>query len=85
MARVKVEIELLSDGLAKLMQSAGVVGVVNDAAGRIAGLAGPEFEAKPAQVVGDRALALVVPTDKEGMIAEARDKTLTKAVSACRL
>lgn len=84
MAKTQVQIELLSDGIAQLMQSAPIAGAVNDAAGRIASVAGPEFEVRPAEVVGDRAMALVVPSDYEGRYLEATEKTLSKAVSACR-
>lgn len=84
MASVQVRVEVLSDGLSALMREAGIVSEVNSKADRIAAIAGDGFEAKPAQVVGDRPMALVVPTGIEGMEAEARDKTLSKAVSACR-
>lgn len=81
---VQVRIEMLSDGLTALMQSAPIAAAVDAAAGRVASVAGPEFEVKPAEIVGDRAMALVVPSGIEGLLEEARDKTLTKAVSACR-
>lgn len=84
MARVKVRIEVLSEGIAALMQSAEIANEVTDAADRISNAAGLNFEALPAQVVGDRAMALVVASDYEGMLEEARDKVLSKAVSACR-
>lgn len=82
---VQVKVEVLSDGLTALMQSAGIVAQVDANAARIASAAGPEFEVLPAEVHGDRAMALVVASDYEGLVAEARDKVLTKAVSACRL
>ena len=84
MAKTQVRVEVLSDGIAALMQSAGITGEVDAAAQRIAGAAGEHFEALPAQVVGDRSMALVVASDYEGLEEEARDKVLTKAVTACR-
>lgn len=84
MAKVRVQVEILSDGVAALMKSAGIVAAVDSAAQRIASAAGAEFSAKPAQVVGDRPLALVVPDGYEGRLMEATDKTLSKAVTACR-
>lgn len=84
MSKTQVRIEVLSDGIAELMQSAGIAAEVDASAGRIQQVAGPLFEVKPAEVHGDRAMALVVPIDTEGREAEARDKTLSKAVSACR-
>lgn len=84
MSKTQVRIEVLSDGIAALMQTEGVTAEVNAAAERIQSMAGDLFEVKEAEVRGDRAMALVVPIDQEGMEAEARDKTLSKAVSACR-
>ena len=85
MSRTQVRIEVLSEGIAQLMQDAGMVAEVNAAASRIQQAAGPLFEVREAQVVGDRPMALVVPTDDEGREAEARDKALSKAVVACSL
>ena len=84
MARTRVQIEVLSDGISALMKDAAIVAEVDRAAQRIAGIAGDEFSAKPAQVVGDRPLALVVPDGDEGRYLEATEKTLSKAVTACR-
>ena len=84
MSRTQVRIEVLSDGIAALMQTQGVTAEVNAAAERIQSMAGDLFEVKDARVVGDRPMALVVPSDTEGREAEARDKVLSKAVSACR-
>ena len=84
MSRTQVRVEVLSDGISQLMQDAGIVAEVNAAASRIQTSAGPLYEVLEAQVVGDRAMALVVPIDDEGREAEARDKTLSKAVSSCR-
>lgn len=84
MARTRVQIEVLSDGISALMKEAGIVAEVDKAAERIAGIAGDEFSVKPAQVVGDRPMALVVPDGYEGSYLEATEKTLSKAVTACR-
>lgn len=84
MSKTQVRVELLSDGIAALMQSAGITGEVDAAAQRIASAAGEHFEALSAQVVGDRSMALVVASDYEGLEEEARDKVLTKAVTSCR-
>lgn len=84
MARTQVRVEVLSEGIAALMQTAGMVAEVNAAASAIQQAAGDLFEVKEARVVGDRPMALVVPSEYEGRVAEARDKTLSKAVSACR-
>ena len=84
MAKVRVQVEILSDGVAALMKSAGIVAAVDSAAQRIASAAGAEVSARPAQVVGDRPMALVVPDGYEGRYLEATEKTLSKAVTACR-
>lgn len=84
MAKTRVRVELLSDGIAALMQLPEMAAEVDAAAQRIASIAGPEFEVRPAEPHGDRVMALVIPTDEEGRELEARDKTLTKAVHACR-
>ena len=84
MARTRVQIEVLSDGISALMKEPAIVAEVDRAAERIAGIAGEEFSAKPAQVVGDRPMALVVPVGYKGRYVEATEKTLSKAVTACR-
>ena len=84
MTRTQIRVELLSDGISALMKTAGVTSEVDAAASRIQSAAGSDFEVLPAQVVGDRVMALVVPSGIEGREAEARDKVLSKAVSACR-
>lgn len=84
MAKTRVRVEVLSDGISALMQTAFATAEVDAAAARIQSMAGDLFEVKPARVQGDRVMALVVPTDVEGRVAEARDKVLSKAVSACR-
>lgn len=84
MARVRIQVEVLSDGISALMCSQGIASAVDSAAKRIERVAGPEFYAKPAQVVGDRVMALVVPVGYRGRYVEATEKRLSKAVTACR-
>lgn len=84
MAKTQVRVEVLSEGISQLLQSAFAAAAVDGSAQRIASIAGPDFEVKPAEVRGDRVMALVTPSGKEGAEAEARDKVLSKAVSACR-
>lgn len=84
MAKVRIQVEVLSDGVSALMCSQGIASAVDSAAHRIARVAGNEFHAKPAQVVGDRVMALVVPVGYRGRYAEATEKRLSKAVTACR-
>ena len=81
---VRVKVEVLSDGISALMKQPAIVAEVDAAAQRIAGMAGDGFSALPAQVVGDRPMALVVPDGYEGRYLEATEKTLSKAVTACR-
>lgn len=81
---VRIQVEILSDGVSELMQSEGIVAAVDAAAKRIERTAGPEFHAKPAQVEGHRAVALVVPVGRKGAYVEATEKRLSKAVTACR-
>lgn len=85
MTAVRVRIEVLSDGISALMKDAAIVAEVDRAAQRIAGIAGDAYSALPAQAVGDRAMALVVPDGYEGRYLEATEKRLSKAVTACRL
>lgn len=84
MSKVRIQVEVLSDGVSELMRSAGIVSSLDAAASRIARVAGDLYEAKPAEVHGDRAMALVVPTGREGALAEATEKRLSKAVTACK-
>ena len=79
------EIELRSDGIEKLLNSSGVAFKCLAEAQRMANKAGPHFTAKGPLSPGSRALALVVPKDGTGAYLEATEKTLSKAVSSCRL
>lgn len=83
-ANVRARVEVLSDGISALMKHPAIVAEADAAAQRIAGMAGDGFSALPAQVVGDRPMALVVPDGYEGRYLEATEKTLSKAVTACR-
>lgn len=84
MAKVRVQVEIISDGVSELMRSKGIVSAVDSAAKRVQLAAGPEFFAKPAIVSEGRAVALVVPVGYKGRYAEATEKRLSKAVTACR-
>lgn len=84
MAKVRIQVEMLRDGVADLMKSDAIVAAVDAAAKRIERAAGPEFHAKPAILRDERAVALVVPVGRKGRIVEAREKRLSKAVTACR-
>ncbi len=84
MAKVRIQVDILSDGVSALMRSQGIASAVDSAARRVAKVAGNEFHAKPAQVVGDRVMALVVPVGYKGRYVEATEKRLSKAVTACR-
>lgn len=84
MAKVRIEVDIISDGVSALMRSQGIASAVDSAAKRIERAAGPEFYAKPAQVVGDRVMALVVPVGMKGRRIEATEKRLSKAVTACK-
>lgn len=84
MAKVRIEVDIISDGLSALMKSAPIVAAVNAAAKRIERAAGPEFLAKPAILRDERAVALVVPVGYKGRYVEATEKRLSKAVTACK-
>ena len=84
MPKVRIQVEMLSDGVSALMRSQGIANAVDAAAKRVERAAGPEFYAKPAEVVGDRVMALVVPVGNKGRIKEAREKRLSKAVTSCK-
>ena len=85
MAKVRIQVEMLRDGVSALMCSPGIVAKTNDAARLVAQKAGTKYYyAKTAQVVGDRPIALVVPVGNKGRLVEAREKRLLKAVTSCK-
>lgn len=83
MTAVQVRVEVLSDGVEALLKSAGIVATCESSAERIAATAGPEWSVVGPFQPGDRSMFLVVG-DGEGNYLEATEKTLSKAVSACR-
>ena len=84
----KVRIALLSDGIRQLLTSAPIGAECEKAAKRIAGEAGDGFEVLPAREMGfggGRVGYAVHAESYEAKKAEAEDKALSKAVSACSL
>lgn len=79
----RIEVEVLSDGVEALLKSAGIAAACESSAERIAATAGPEWSVVGPFQPGDRSMFLVVG-DGEGNYLEATEKTLSKAVSACR-
>ncbi len=80
-------IELNHDGIRELLCSAAIGGECEKAAQRIAAAAGDGFEvtsARQAGFGGGRIAYGVAAATHEARLAEAEDKALSKAVSACR-
>lgn len=80
-------IQLLSDGIEQLLNSAPVAAVCGQAAARIAQAAGEGFEVSEmwrANFGGGRVAYSVRAETYEAKLAEAEDKALTRAVFACR-
>ena len=80
----KVTIELDHDGIRELLNCDGVTDACRRAAERIAAEAGDGFHVTTAYHPGSRALYRVYGDSDEANIAEADDKVLSRAVSACR-
>ena len=83
MTAVQVRVGVLSAGIEALLKSAGIAATCESSAERIAATAGPEWSVVGPFQPGDRSMFLVVG-DGEGNYLEATEKTLSKAVSACR-
>ena len=84
----KVRIELNHDGIRELLMSQPIAQECEKAAQRIASTAGEGFEVLPARPMsfGRGRVGYAVKTaTHEARVAEAEDKTLSKAVSQCRL
>ena len=82
-----VRIQLLSDGIEQLLNSAPVAAVCGQEAARIAAAAGEGFEVSEmwrANFGGGRVAYSVRAETHEAKLAEAEDKALTRAVFACR-
>lgn len=77
------------EGIAEILKSAEIAGVVHSLAEEIAAHADPEGEAEDGTVVDDavtdRAVSIVTIRDARGMIWQARDGRLTKAAAAAGL
>lgn len=83
----KVRIELNSKGIAELLSSAPIARECLAAAERIAAQAGDGFEVSSewrANFGGGRIAYSVRAETYEAKLAEAEDKVLSRAVSACR-
>lgn len=81
----KVKIELVSSGIAELLNSAEIGGECKKAADAIAATAGEGFEVSSAwhaNFGGGRVAYSVKAATREARIAEADDKVLSKAVGA---
>ena len=80
MAKSKVKIEFKSEGFRALATSPEAQAVVMSYAEGIALAAGEGFEARPAEKSKNRARAVVMPTTRDAIVAEATDKVLTRAI-----
>lgn len=84
----KVRIELVSSGIRDLLKSQAIADECAKAAQRIADAAGDGFEVLPAREMGfggGRVGYAVHAESYDAKVAEAEEKTLSKAVSSCRL
>lgn len=82
-----VRIELLTDGIRQLLNSAEVSAECEKAARKLAAAAGDGFEvssAWKANFGGGRIAYTVSAATYEAKLSEAEDKVLTKAVFSCR-
>jgi len=83
MAIRSVRIRLNSDGVRELLQSPEVQADLRARAERIAAAAGPGHVVETS-VGSTRARAVVITSTFDAMLAEARDRNLTRAISAGR-
>ncbi len=84
----KARIELNHEGIRELLMSQPIADECEKAANKIASAAGDGFEVLPARQMGfggGRVGYAVHAESYEAKKAEAEDKTLSKAVSSCRL
>ena len=84
----KVKIELNHDGIRDLLMSQQIADECEKAAEKIAKTAGEGFVVLPAREMGfgGGRVGFAVHADSyDAKVAEAEDKTLSKAVSSCRL
>lgn len=84
----KVKIELNHDGIRELLMSQPIADECEKAAEKIAETAGEGFVVLPAREMGfgGGRVGFAVHADSyDAKVAESEDKTLSKAVSSCRL
>lgn len=82
--KMRIEVDLDGAGLVQLLNSQGVSGACRQQAERIAAAAGDGFHATREYRPGSRVLYRVYGASEEARIAEADEKKLSRAVSACR-
>lgn len=82
--RMSVQVNLVSEGIKEMLKSDGIDSEVSRAADRIAAEAGDGFHKTRAYMTGSRVLYRVYGDSSDALIAEADDKVLSRAVSACR-
>jgi hypothetical protein len=84
----KIKIELNHDGIRELLSSEPIAAECEKAAQRIADIAGEGFEVLETRKVGfggGRVGSAVHAASYAAKVEEAENKTLSKAVSSCRL
>lgn len=77
-------LELDHDGIAALLRSQPIAGECEASARRIAAVAGDGFEVVGPRSTGQRVAYSVRGATEDAMVAEATDKSLSRAVQACR-
>ena len=82
--KVRIEVDLDVGGLFALMNSDGISGECRKSAERIAAAAGDGFNVTRAYYPGTRVMYRVYGDSDDANIAEADEKVLSRAVSACR-
>lgn len=81
---VRIEVDLDVGGLFALMNDGGISGECRKAAERIAAAAGDGFHVTREYHPGTRVMYRVYGDSDDANIAEADEKVLSRAVSACR-
>lgn len=84
----KIRIELNSDGIRQLLTSQPIANECEKAAQKVAAAAGEGFEVLPLRQMnfgGGRVGYAVHAESYAAKVAESEEKTLSKAVNACRL
>ncbi len=84
-SQVRIQVSLISDGVQALLNSAGVQGVCKDAAERIRSKAGKGYRVAGPYHPGSRVMFRVYPRDTAALLAEAKDKKLSRAYSSCKV